>query len=75
MPKWLETWLGYVPVGILAALLGKALFVPGGQVNLNLVRPEIIALVPAILVGVKTKNLFLPVLIGIASVALLRLVM
>lgn len=74
MPDWLQVWLSYIPIGILAALLGKSLFVPGGRVNLNLWRPEVVALIPGIIVGVKTKNLFLPVLVGIGGVALLRLV-
>lgn len=73
MPEWLQVWLSYIPIGILAALLGKSLFVPDGQVNLHLWRPEVVALVPGILVGVKTKNLFLPVFVGIGGVAVLRL--
>lgn len=73
MPLWLEQWLSYIPLGILAALLGQALFVnKGSTLNLSLMRHEIYALIPSLWVGLKTKNLFLPVFVGILSVAILR---
>lgn len=73
IPPWLERWLSYVPLGILSALLGQALFIGNNNtIDLTLWRPEILALVPSLWVGLKTKNLFLPVFTGMLSVALLR---
>lgn len=74
-PAWLQVWLSYIPIGILAALLSKSLFVTKTGINLNPWRPEVLVLIPGIWVGAKTKKLFLPVLVGIGGVALLRLFM
>lgn len=73
LPSTLEHWLSYIPLGILAALLGQALFIDSqNKINSELIRPELLALIPSLWVGWKTKNLFLPVFVGILSVAILR---
>ncbi len=73
LPAAVRTWLSYVPVAVLAALLGPILFVPPGGVSLQPGdNPYFWAALPAFVVALSTKNMFLTVLTGIISLACLR---
>lgn len=74
LPPLLERWLSYVPVAVLAALLGPALFLAEGSLRVAPGdNPFFWAALPSFAIALKTKNMFLTVLGGMASVALLRL--
>ncbi|NLX92162.1 MAG: AzlD domain-containing protein [Firmicutes bacterium] len=69
-----KSWLSYVPVAVLSALLGPALFLKDGQFNLTLSsNPYFWAALPTFAVALRTRNMFLAVLTGIGSIALLRM--
>lgn len=73
LPLVVERWLSYVPVAVLATLLGPALFLPGGTFTLNISQnPHFWAAIPALAVAVYTRNMFITVLLGIAITATIR---
>lgn len=73
LPEAVRVWLSYVPVAVLAALLGPILFVAPGGVSLQPgTNPYFWAALPAFLIALGTRNMFLTVLAGIVSLALLR---
>lgn len=74
LPTDLEIWLSYIPVAVLASLLGPSLFITEGKLTLHL--PANIyfwAALPSFAVALLTRNMFLTVLAGMACAALLRL--
>lgn len=75
LPEGVVRWLGYVPVAVLAALLAQSVVLPGGQIALPPQNLEILAIIPAILVAVRTRSLIGTVVAGVASMALLRLLL
>jgi len=69
-----ESWLSYVPVAVLSALLGPILFIKNGQFTLTLSsNPYFWAALPTFAVALWTRNMFLAVLTGMGGMALLRL--
>lgn len=72
LPDWLRSWLGYVPVAVLASLLARELFFAGGRPALPPENPALLAAAPAFLVALRTRSLTATVLVGIAAMALLR---
>lgn len=75
LPEWVNRWLGYVTVAIIAALLTQSVIVPDGHIALSAKNLALLAVIPTLLVAIKTRNLIVTVLGGIATMALLRLVM
>ncbi len=74
LPELLECWLAYVPVAVLSALLGPVLLAPEGELVLYPVdNPNFWAAIPCLAAALYTKNMFLTVLVGMGSIALLRL--
>ncbi|NMB40580.1 MAG: AzlD domain-containing protein [Firmicutes bacterium] len=74
LPAGLQIWLSYIPAAVLAALLGPSLFIAEGKLTLHL--PANIyfwASLPSFAVALLSRSMFLTVLAGIASAALLRL--
>jgi branched-subunit amino acid transport protein len=74
MPEVLVTWLRYVPAAVLSALLLPALLVTGGKLNLAWNNLYLLAFIPTLLVAWKTRSLFGAVVVGMAFVALARLI-
>lgn len=76
LPPYLETWLSFVPVAVLAALLGPVLFTVEEKLVFHpLNNLYLLAGVPTFLVALFTRNLFYTVLAGMGSTALLRLLL
>ncbi len=73
LPPFLAAWLRYIPAAVLAALLLPSLLVAGGELNLAWNNLYLWAALPAALVAWKWKSLFGTVLVGMAVVALARL--
>jgi len=73
LPRAVEVWLRYVPPAVLAAMLLPALVMPEGALQINFTNLYLLAAIPAFFVAWKTRNLFAPVLTGMALVALARL--
>ena len=74
LPPFLEAWLKYVPVAVLAALLLPSLLVDGGHFNLTWNNLYLWAALPAGLTAWKTRSMFATVLVGMAIVAAARLI-
>ena len=73
LPPLFERWLSYVPVAVLSALLGPVLFLPEGKLALQpTLNPFFWAAIPSFLIAIRTRNMFLTVLVGMGSVAALR---
>ncbi|GAP15585.1 predicted membrane protein [Longilinea arvoryzae] len=73
LPKWLIRWLGYVPIAVLAALLAQSVLLANGSIDLSFHNLALVAVVPTLLVALRTRSLIWTVLTGVASMALLRL--
>jgi branched-subunit amino acid transport protein len=73
LPQFLESWLRYVPVAVLAALLVPSLLVQGGVFTFNWNNLYLWAALPAVFVAWRTKSMFATVLVGMLVVAVLRL--
>ena len=73
LPLVVERWLSYVPVAVLAALLGPVLFLPRGEFTLELaLNPHFWAALPALAAAILTRNMFITVIVGIAGTASIR---
>lgn len=73
LPPFIAAWLRYIPAAVLAALLLPSLLVEGGRLNLTWDNLYLWAALPAALAAWKWKSLFGTVLVGMALVALARL--
>lgn len=72
LPAGVARYLDALPAAIIAALAGPAVFVPGGTVTRG---PELAAAIVVIAVVAWRRNLLAGALGGVATVALLRLVL
>ncbi len=76
LPLSVERWLSYVPVAVLAALLGPILLLPEGSFTLELSpNPYFWAALPTFAAAVYTRNMFITVIAGVVCMALLRLIL
>lgn len=70
LPEWAARWLSFIPISVMAALVGQELFMQEGRISLWNV--EILAAIPTFIIAVKTRSLLATVLVGIISLMLLR---
>ena len=75
LPDVVISWLGYVPPAVLAALLLPSLLVVDGQVVVDAGNLFLWAALPTFAAAILTRNLFVPVLVGMAVVIVGRLLM
>jgi len=71
LPEWGIRWLNYVPISVMAALVGQELFVQDRQFSL-INNVELLAAIPTVLVAMKTKSLLGTVVVGMVSIMALR---
>ncbi|HNT78393.1 MAG TPA: AzlD domain-containing protein [Anaerolineae bacterium] len=72
LPKSVITWLRYVPVAVLSALLMPTLLIPNNKFDFSGDNLFLWAAIPTFLVAWKTKSLFLPVIVGMLIIAAAR---
>lgn len=72
LPEWGLRWLNYVPISVMAALVGQELLVSDGQFVSFGDNLELWAAVPAFLVAIFTRSLLGTVVVGIAALMGLR---
>ncbi len=65
------SWLQYIPVSILAALLAPEILMKEGQMAVSWDNPALLAAIPTFLVAIISKNLFYTVLVGMVAMVLL----
>ena len=68
-----ERWLSYVPSAVLAALLAPSLFLDDASLHISAENTFLLASIPTFFVAIKTGSFFGTVAAGMASVAVLRL--
>ena len=73
LPDVVVSWLRYVPPAVLAALLLPSLILQDGRVVINGDNLFFWAALPTFAVAILTRNLFVPVLVGMVVVVLTRL--
>jgi branched-subunit amino acid transport protein len=72
LPPVVVSWLRYVPVAVLAAMLLPALVVAGGRLNVEPQNLYLWAALPTFVVAWKTRSLFGSVIVGMLVVAAIR---
>lgn len=72
LPLMLRHWLSFVPVAVMAALVGPDVFIYEGQFNPGPSNLFLMAALPALLVAWWFKNYFLTIAVGIGLVILAR---
>ena len=75
LPKWLITWLRYVPPAVLAAMLLPSILLRDGQISLGLDNLFFWAALPTLGMAIWAKSLFPPVIVGMLVVIVGRLLM
>lgn len=83
LPSWLlakrelstilKEWLEYIPVAVLAAMLIPGILLKESHVRIGTDNIFLWAAIPTALIAWKTKNIFLTVALGMATVAVARL--
>jgi branched chain amino acid efflux pump len=73
LPPLVVTWLRYVPVAVLAAMLLPSLVIAEQRINLSTGNIFLWGAIPAFLMAWKTRSLFGAVVAGMLTVAILRL--
>lgn len=71
MPPWLEKWLSFVAPAVLGALTAVSVLAPGGTIDFGRDNLYIWAAIPTLAAGLISKSIFLTLLVGIVSMALL----
>ncbi|MBS4214324.1 MULTISPECIES: AzlD domain-containing protein [Neobacillus] len=74
LPEWAMRWLSYVPIAVMAALVGQELLMPNGKLAPLTDNLELIAALPTFLIAIITRSLLGTVLAGIISIMVLRFV-
>lgn len=72
LPPLFLKWLHFIPVAVLSALLAPALLAPQGQLSVGPDNSALIASIPCFLVAIRTKNLFLTIVVGMLAMFLLQ---
>jgi len=73
LPPLVVTWLRYVPVAVLSALLVPDLLLREGRIDLSWSNLYFWVSLPTFLVAWKTRSLFATVITGMGVLALIRL--
>lgn len=74
LPEWGMRWLNYVPISVMAALIGQEILMNDGKITSLFNNVELLAAIPTFLIAIKTRSLLGTVLGGIASVMILRMI-
>ncbi|MGO4529868.1 AzlD domain-containing protein [Paenibacillus sp. 2TAF8] len=75
IPVWLMRWLEYVPVAVMASLIGQELFMSGSRLVPITENAALWAALPTVAVAIWTRSLLGTVLVGIVSMMILRYLM
>ena len=71
LPDSVQTWLHFVPIAILAAIVGQELFTEENKVHISLNEQLLAAIITAI-IAIKTRSLLWTVLSGVIAYVLVR---
>lgn len=71
LPDWAMRWLYYVPIAVMAALIGQELLLIDGKFTL-LHNEKLLAALPTFLIAIITRSLLMTVVVGILSLMVVR---
>ncbi|GAA0389801.1 AzlD domain-containing protein [Paenibacillus motobuensis] len=74
IPEWGMRWLNYVPVAVMAALVGQELLMKNGEWSPLQSNLELLAALPTFIVAKLTRSLLGTVVVGIISIMVLRFI-
>lgn len=74
LPEWGMRWLNYVPISVMAALIGQEIFMNDGKISSLFDNVELYAAIPTFWIAIKTRSLLGTVLAGIISIMLIQMV-
>ncbi|MBB6637169.1 AzlD domain-containing protein [Cohnella thailandensis] len=72
LPEWGLRWLNYVPIAVMAALVGQELFVEDGKLASLSNNVELLAALPTLGMAIWKRSLLGTVAVGIVSIMALR---
>jgi branched-subunit amino acid transport protein len=72
LPQWVMQWLGYVPVAVMAALVGQEVLTQDGKIMTPWENLDLWAAILAFAAAVITRSLLVTVLTGVIVLMLLR---
>ncbi|MGQ3545638.1 AzlD domain-containing protein [Bacillus cereus] len=72
LPVGAIRWLNYVPISVIAALIGQEIFIHDGKITSLTSNIEFFAAIPTFFIAIKTRSLLGTVLGGIISIIVLR---
>lgn len=72
--KKVEKFLTYIPISILAALIAVEIFTSNNEVSISGNSLVLLASIPTILIAIKKNDLLLTVIVGVISIAVLRVI-
>jgi branched-subunit amino acid transport protein len=70
-PAVVKEWLSFVAPAVLGGLTAISVLAPQGVIDISIQNIYIWAFLPTIIAAVKTKNLFITLLVGIGTMAFL----
>ena len=74
LPDWALRWLNYVPITVMAALVGQELFMDNGELAPIGSNVELLASLPTFLMAILTRSLLGTVVVGVISIMVLRFI-
>ena len=72
LPVQAKNWLSFVPVAVMAALLGPGVLVRDGALSLSVENIYLVVAIPALAVSYFTKSFFGTIAFSMGGIALLR---
>jgi len=72
LPDWGMRWLNYIPIAVMAALVGQELFVHNGELSPLKNNFNLFASLPTFVTAVYTRSLLGTVVVGVISIMVLR---
>lgn len=72
LPALLRRWLDFVPVAVMAALVGPDVFIYDGKFDLSLSNLFLLVSIPTLIVAIISRNYFVTIAVGIGLVMVAR---
>lgn len=72
LPLMLRKWLDFVPVAVMAALVGPDVFIYDGHFDISTSNLFLLVSIPTLAVAIISRNYFITIAVGIALVIVAR---
>ncbi|WCN36201.1 AzlD domain-containing protein [Aneurinibacillus uraniidurans] len=74
LPDWAMRWLHYIPIAVMASLVGQELFMSNGKLSPLTTNVELVAALPTFIVAGMTRSLLGTVVTGLVSIIIIRFI-